>query len=190
MHNIVTYPTSMAQWQALINEATVGAHIRLNEDLESYLVFLLMRFTSQPQIASSVLAIDFLSAFGDNISDKAGQLQDVGDKCLLLAGLFPGRAERKHVRISYFIHLGQSAYSSLSTVSQQSLAALFNELSDAFVPLTDVLLTARSLNRESCLTPLQAEELYHDTHSSVAKKVLPKGCVVGAYDLNKLDPKH
>ena len=63
MQNIVTYPTSMAQWHALINEATVGAHIRLNEDLESYLVFLLMRFTAKPDMAGSVLAIDFFIRF-------------------------------------------------------------------------------------------------------------------------------
>lgn len=174
----------MAQWQALINEATVDAHIRLNEDLESYLVFLLMRFSTQPEIAHSVLALDFLSAFNDNVMDRSGQLQQVGDKCLLLAGLFPGRAERKHVRISYFIHLGQSAYSSLSAVSSLSWAGLFNDLSNAFVPLTDVLLTARSLNQVSALTPLQAEELYSDTHSSAAKRTLPQGCVLGGYGFN------
>jgi hypothetical protein len=179
MQDIVTYPTSLAQWQALINEATVDAHIRLNEDLESYLVFLLMRFSTKPEIAKSVLAIDFLSAFSDNAPDRSGQLQLVGDKCLLLAGLFPGRAERKHVRISYFIHLGQSAYSSLSSVSTPSWAPLFNALSDAFVPLTDILLTARSLNQVPALTPLQAEELYSDTHSSVAKRTLPEGGVLG-----------
>ncbi len=179
MQNIVTYPTSLAQWQALISEATVGAHIRLNEDLESYLVFLLMRFSTKPEIAQSVLAIDFLSAFDDNVADRSGQLQQVGDKCLLLAGLFPGRAERKHVRISYFIHLGRSAYSSLSYVSTPSWAGLFNDLSAAFVPLTDVLLTARSLNQVPALTPLQAEELYSDTKSSAARRALPEGGVLG-----------
>ncbi len=187
MQNIVTYPTSMAQWHALINEATVGAHIRLNEDLESYLVFLLMRFTAKPDMAGSVLAIDFLSAFTDKAFDKPGQLQEVGDKCLLLAGLFPGRAERKHVRISYFIHLGQSAYSSLSSVSQQSLAILFSDLSDAFVPLTDVLLTARSLNADCGLTPLQAEELYADTQSQAAKEALPEEAVVSIHYPKKFD---
>lgn len=179
MQNIITYPTSMAQWQALINEATVDAHIRLNADLESYLVFLLMRFSTKPEIAQSVLAIDFLSAFDEHVVDRSGQLQLVGDKCLLLAGLFPGRAARKHVRISYFIRLGRSAYSSLSYVSTPSWAGLFNDLSDAFVPLTDVLLTARSMNPTSALTPLQAEELYSDTHSSAAKRALPEGGVLG-----------
>lgn len=178
MQNIVTYSTSLAQWHALINEATVDAHIRLTEDLESYLVFLLMRFSTEPEIAHSVLAIDFLSAFSGNAPDRSGQLQQVGDKCLLLAGLFPGRAERKHVRISYFIHLGQSAYSSLSSVSTPSWAQLFNALSTAFVSLTDVLLTARSLNQAPALTPLQAEELYSDTHSSAAKRKLPEGGVL------------
>lgn len=177
MQDIVTYSTSLAQWQALINEATVDAHIRLNEDLESYLVFLLMRFTTKPEIAESVLAIDFLSAFHRSIWDRSEQLQQVGDKCLLLAGLFPGRAERKHVRISYFIHLGRSAYDSLSAVSTDSSADLFHHLSAAFIPLTDVLLAARSLNQIPALTPLQAEELYQDTHSSVAKRTLPEKAI-------------
>ncbi len=180
MKDFSRYPTALAQWQGLINEASLSAHIRLNEDLESYLVFLLMRFSTRPEIAESVLAIDFLSACSDKTWDQPGQLQQVGDKCLLLAGLFPGRAERKHVRISYFIHLGQSAYSSLSSLSKPSWAVLFNELSNAFVPLTDVLLSARSLNQAPTLTPLQAEELYRDTQSSAAQRTLPKGCVIGA----------
>ena len=104
-----------------------------------------------------------------------------------MAGLFPGRAERKHVRISYFIHLGQSAYSSLSSVSQQSLAILFSDLSDAFVPLTDVLLTARSLNADCGLTPLQAEELYADTQSQAAKEALPEEAVVSIHYPKKFD---
>ena len=66
----------------------------------------------------------------------------------------------------------------MSQVSKHNLASLFNELSDAFVPLTDVLLSARSLNHTACLTPLQAEALYRDTHSIAAKKALPVGCVI------------
>ncbi len=167
------YSTSLAQWHALINEATVDAHIKLSEELESYLVFLLMRFTDNTEIAQSVLALDFLNAVRPESKDNSGQLQAVGDKCLLLAGLFPGRAERKQVRISYFIHLGQSAYGNLSQVSRQSVASLFYDLSQTFVPLTDVLLTLRTLQGDYALTPLQAEELWSDTQSSAARRALP-----------------
>jgi len=51
MDKIVTYSTSTTQWQTLVTEASQACSITLSEDLESYLVFLLMRFTDSPQIA-------------------------------------------------------------------------------------------------------------------------------------------
>ena len=44
MTRLILEPTSVAQWQALVREAQSECNCNLDETLESYLVFLLMRF--------------------------------------------------------------------------------------------------------------------------------------------------
>lgn len=174
MNTLILQPTVIADWQALVKEAEDASHYSLSEDLESYLVFLLMRFMGKPEIAKSVLALDFLHSLEQvGQQKKVLQLHEVGDKCLLFAGLFPGRAEQRHVRISYFVELGQSAYAELATLNKQKLAELYLALEEGFVMLMDVLHVIREFAGEQTgLTPLQAEELWCDTGSVHALTVL------------------
>lgn len=189
MATLVLQPTVTAQWQALIKEAEAANHLALGDDLESYLVFLLMRFMEKPEIAKSVLAMDYLQAL-QSIGKQIMRLQEVGDKCLLFAGLFPERAERKRVRISYFVELGQSAYSSIADLSKIELAKFYQVLCKRFVGLMDILHTARDLASQH-LTPLQAMDLWQDLQSPHALRVLRRytqGTFVN--DVVKTDKRH
>lgn len=175
MTGIVLQPTMTAEWQALVKEAENSSRLMLTEDLESYLVFLLMRFINHPEMAGSVLALEFLHSIEKSGAHQKDELRNVGDKCLLFAGLFPGRAEKRHVEISYFVELGQQAYATLSTISQQKLAELYKDLGEEFVRLMDVLQTIRELANDTFdLTPLQAVGLWADTNSRHALSVLQK----------------
>jgi len=175
MTGIVLQPTVLAEWQALVKEAENSSRLVLTEDLESYLVFLLMRFINHPEMADSVLALEFLRSIEKSGARQKDELRNVGDKCLLFAGLFPGRAEKRHVEISYFVELGQQAYANLSAISQQKLADLYKELGEEFVRLMDVLQTIReSASNTFCLTPLQAVDLWADTGSHHALSVFRK----------------
>ena len=60
MGKLILNHTSTEQWQALIKETELACQEDLSEDFESDLVFLLMRFVTQPEIAKSVMALDFL----------------------------------------------------------------------------------------------------------------------------------
>ena len=143
MASLILHPTSMAQWYALLYEAQRSASIHLQEDLESYLVFLLMRYTQQPALANSVLGLEFLHSYQSaQDTNQPHLLKDVGDKCLLYAGLFPGRAKKRRVKISYFVKLGQTAYSTLSNY-EPSQEALFIRLCHEFPQLMDVLHATR-----------------------------------------------
>jgi hypothetical protein len=170
MSALVLEPTITAQWLGLIQEAESHSHQVLHEDLESYLVFLLVRFTEKPELAKSVLAMDYLQAFNDSASQSA-RLQDVGDKCLLMAGLFPERAERKRVHISYFVELGQGAYSTVADLSQMEMAKLYHALCKGFVGLMDILHVARELAGQP-LSLMQAETLWSDVKSLHALQLL------------------
>lgn len=169
MESLVIQPSATAQWHALVGEAEQACATRLGEELESYLVFLLMRYTDSPEIANSVLALDYLHSMEAIGHLRETQLREVGDKCLLYSGLFPARAERRRVNSSYYVKLGMGAYSALATALAQLKAKLFEDLSQQFVKLMDVLQTMRELgNGKPCLQPLQAMELWTETGSAHA----------------------
>lgn len=171
---LVVHPTSTADWQALVQEAGANCQAKLGEELESYLVFLLMRFTECPDIARQVMALEFLQGQNQSAAVRSHTLQGVGDKCLLFSGLFPGRAEKLRVRISYFVGLGRSAYASVSEHQSAGMASLFAELSEHFVPLMDVLQATRAVSGDVALDLMQATELWQDTQSQAAKRRLER----------------
>lgn len=165
----------LSQWYELITEARKASLITLTEDTESYLVFLLMRFMNNPAIAGDLLSTEYLTGLANDHQIREALLQDVGDKCLLMSGLFPERAEKKRVRISYFVKLGQSAYTIVGQLAaKKGVATLYTNLSQDFVSMMDVLQTTRGLEENLCsqLTPIEAYELWFDTNSSYAFKVL------------------
>jgi hypothetical protein len=169
---LILEPSALAQWHALVKEARVSSAVHLSEDLESYLIFLLMRFINNPEVATSVLALDFLQNIRKTTAENQQILRDVGDKCLLSAGLFPQKASQR-VELSYYVDLGQQAYTSVSIAYKNQFAALFSKLSEHFVALMDVLQAMRGLNSETpSLDLLAAEELWNSTQSTQALKTL------------------
>lgn len=169
MPTLMTHPTVVAQWHALVTEAESAAACPLPEQLESYLVFLLMRFSNRPEIADKVLALEYLHAVLAEGQLQKNNLRDVGDQCLLYSGLFPQQAERRRVRVSYFVDIGRTAYQQLSGQLANSYAGLYANLSQGFVDLMDVLHAIRRLGSTfACLEPLPAYELWADTGSRQA----------------------
>lgn len=170
---LLLQPTTTAQWQSLVKDAEFSSNLRLNNELENYLVFLLGYYNHRPDIARSVLAKEFLTGMTERCSRKRECLREVGDKCLLFAGFFPGHAQKRHVKIKYFIELGQSAYIQVASLSQAASASLYNALSYDFISLMEILHTIRSFSDPANdLTPLQAMELWTDVKSQHALKVL------------------
>ncbi len=163
--------TATAQWHALVGEAQTVCAVSLDESLESYLVFLLIRFMEQPEIAASVLGLEFLEAQHHTGYLRQQNLRDVGDKCLLFSGFFPGAAESRRVTQRYFVDVGQGAYGVLAD-EEHADARLFAQLSQAFVPLRDLLQAMRELDGSDTLTPLQALDMYQGTGSGQALTAL------------------
>ena len=160
-------PTSL--WYQIIHEAEAACEIPLEAEVESYLVFLMMRYTSKPEIARHIMATDFLKAYGSGPHQRQLVLQEVGDKCLLFSGLFPGIAEKRLVKVSYFVNLGQSSYATLSKTEND----LYCSLSNQFVALMDVLQSLRQYSDQfPGMLPLQAYELWVETGSQRALSAL------------------
>ena len=166
---ILVNSTSLALWHEIIHEAEASCAIVLNEETEAYLVFLLMRYLKKPEIVKQVMAEELLEGLHLAARSREEMLRGVGDKCLLFSGLFPKMAERRLVKISYFVNLGQSAYGALA----KSNYDLYGSLSRQFVTLMDVLQSIRSYSTDfPDLLPLQAYDLWNETGSQRALKVL------------------
>jgi hypothetical protein len=144
MEKLILHPTETSQWHALLNEAQVDCKCFLGEDVESYLVFLLMRFTQSPHLANSVLALDFMKSNTYTGKIKRELLQEVGDKSLLFSGLFPGLADKKSVSIDYFIDMGETAY---HTVAEIDACDLFHALAGSFKMMSEVLRVMHSIQK-------------------------------------------
>lgn len=143
MSELYLQPTPLAQWHALVNEAQVWCSVELGEELESYLVFMLMRFSDRAELGNSVVAIEFLESIHKVGSRRTESLQEVGDKCLLLSGFFPEQVERRRLQESYYIDLGQNAYYALAGVSHMTMAELYQNLSEGFVAIKNVMQAMR-----------------------------------------------
>ncbi len=166
-------PLLTAQWNKLVLEAEEAIHIHLDEDLESYLVFLLMRFHTRPEIAKSVMALEYLEGLQASGQVRREQMRSVGDQCLLYSGLFPQRARKSRVTIGYYVDLGRSAYRNLAEDERSAFAETFTKLATHFVTLMDTLQALRSLGMEGpLLDPLAAAELWQESGSRHARSLL------------------
>lgn len=143
METLILHPTVTCQWHALLNDAQVKTRLVLNEQTESYLVFLLIRYTQNLTWLDSVLALDFLHSEHRSGSARRLLLQELGDKSLLFSGLFPKFAERRQLNLQYFKDMGQSAYGLLSARTTGGEANLYEALSLEFGRLIRVLHAVR-----------------------------------------------
>lgn len=143
MKKLILHPTDTSQWHALVNEAQASTRLVLHENIESYLVFLLMRFSQTTHLLESVVALDFLESMSADGSRQIELLRDVGDKSLLLSGLFPGVADKRNVSIHYFIEIGQAAYLSIGELEESQSADLYFQLSTDFSSMQKILQAIR-----------------------------------------------
>jgi len=108
-------------------------------------VFVLLRYQGDAWLLSHAQGLDWLDALNLIGSPRADALRDVGDRCLLVAGLFPGLAERRRVSVDYFIDIGRSAYLGVAGASRQAYAALYEQLARSYRELVVTLNAMRAL---------------------------------------------
>lgn len=130
-------------WQALVREGCERSGQRLDESCESYLVFALLRHQRDAHLLARTQALEWLHAQSQVGALRADALRDVGDRCLLIAGLYPALAQRRRVRVDYFVELGRGAYHGVAEASRAAYAALFAQLADTYHELVRALQAMR-----------------------------------------------
>lgn len=126
-------------WQSLVREACARCGQTLGEAQESYLVFVLLRHQRDGHLLARTQALEWLDAQLRVGSARADALRDVGDRCLLIAGLFPALAQRRRVSVDYFIDLGRGAYQGVADSGRSGYAELFAQLADSYHHLVAAL---------------------------------------------------
>jgi hypothetical protein len=126
-------------WVELVREGEQRASTPLPEMIESYLVFLLQRHQGDRVLAGRTLALEWLQGLDLVGSVRADALRDVGDRCLLVAGLYPQAARRRRVTPGYYAAIGQSAYDAVADATRAGYAELFRQLARAFEAMRRVL---------------------------------------------------
>lgn len=164
MKNLILHPTDISQWYALVTDAQAFTQLALDENIESYLVFLLQRFSQTPQLLESVLATDFLEAMHVAGKQQIESLRAVGDKSLLLCGLFPGIATRRHLSLDYYTGMGRSAYLTVSELHERSESQLYYKLSESFIHLQKILQAIRGEYYQIEPLNLRIIKLEDDSH--------------------------
>lgn len=132
-------------WQSLVREACTRCGQSLDEAQESYLVFVLLRHQRDGHLLARTQALEWLEAQVRVGSARSDALRDVGDRCLLIAGLYPQQAQRRLVGLDYFLALGSQAYTDLASAARSVLAGLYGRLAESFARLVRVLVEVRRL---------------------------------------------
>lgn len=146
-------PTPISGWQGLVIDAKHKIQKDLDEHLECYLVITLDEYTTEMSYIQNALAFDYLHGLTHTSVQPHDTMRHVGDKCLILAGLFPEQAQHRNVSLDYFIHMGQNAYHAVAEVVYdiQLDRALFAKLGSQFTELIDILHVMRFMPFEALL---------------------------------------
>ncbi len=135
------------EWYSLIEEAeSRRPQFKIDQDLKAYLMIALQRFTRNPGLLDSIIATEYLNALSLTGEEKKNILRDVGDKCLLLSGLFPEVAERRNLSLLYYVNMGHNSYTTLSELhkTRSKSQLLFEALGNNFIRLMNLLQAIKS----------------------------------------------
>jgi hypothetical protein len=157
-----------AHWRALVTAAEASVQSCLENELESYLVMVLLRFAAQERaIEEHGVPVEQRSGDAAGREQRAGEL---GDRCLVIAGLMPDRAQELGMSMRQVVEIGRNAY---REEAQRSRNPLFRRLAEQFVVLMDVLQVMRTLDADVLIVDLfRIYDQWRDTGSQYAFRVL------------------
>ena len=155
-----------AVWHALMSKSQLVSKIQLPYAVEAYISDLVVRAMHARRFEANSSIENLL--FGA----EHGDLQQIGDECLVLAGLMPEHVIQEEIPVSYFVNVAFRAYSQLA---DDLGAAIYAELATNLIDCVDVLHTLRELEvGGSCIDPLNAYELWEETGSRHARECLAR----------------
>lgn len=139
--------TTTSLWFDFVRHGQHRASQPLEVDLQSYLVFMLLRYMARPEIFDGTLAIRYLSATTEyGYTKKIADLNNIGDVSLIMAGLYPESHQARNVSDDYFLNIGRMAFFDLASCLEYrkpAEAKLYKKVGRGLSTLASVLFAAR-----------------------------------------------
>lgn len=146
----------------------------LDEITESYLVFMIMRFSHVFKDSACLNEMAANISFPDRPEYKGTRLRDIGDYCLLICSFFPKIEKVNSKDAGFYVELGRSAYWQLASKNPDKYGTMFVSLSDNFVSLVDVLQTVIENEGVGSQSAIDHFDLWLETGSQRAYSELQK----------------
>jgi hypothetical protein len=173
-----------AYFQTVVDDAFKDRRIETRPQIKTYLVDILKHYLSVENLydvedgtgkkTRTTMAEMYLRANQLGARGRAESLKKVGDTSLYISGFFSDSFQRKVIDVDYYVDMGKMAFDSLAhDVSEDTFAKLFQELSEQFLNLVDVLAVisqkARITDEENVLRMM---DVYARTGSNLMGEAL------------------
>jgi len=170
-----------------MNSAIANQGVNVDEHATHYVVNLLTLFSRSEDLYESHGEVYGLKPLALMLADAAeassavernASLQRIGDVALFIAGFFADSLQYRLVDLDYYIHMGGTAYGSLSdeirgTTRGRALAAVYRELAYKFQIVVDLLNEIRDgVRHSSDVDLLRTYEVWLRTGSRRAARLL------------------
>ena len=190
---VVPVPNLREFFRESIDTAIDAQGVDVNAHTSHYVVNLLTLFARSEELYEEhddsyglrPLALMMADAAeAQTIEQRSCSLQRIGDVALFTAGFFADSLAYRPVDIDYYIHMGGTAYGSLSdeirgTTRGRALVEVYRELARKFQVLVDVLHDVRDgAKKSSDIDLLRTYEIWRKTGSKRAAKLLKQNGVV------------
>ena len=102
----------------------------------TYLLTLLQTYTHQ-DIGSTPVVFDMINATAATTIQRLHHFKTMGDRSLMIAGVWPTSLSRKSVGVDYYIKMGRMGYSSVaailnSRIANEHFAEMYSDLNKNF----------------------------------------------------------
>jgi hypothetical protein len=190
---VVPVPNLLDYFRTSIDTVISDQGVDVKPDATHYVVNLLTLFSRSEELYDDdgeSLGLKPLALMMADAADapspeqRNNSLQRIGDVALFISGFFADSLANHSVDIDYYIHMGGSAYGSLSEEARNSFrarafAGTYRELAAKFQVLVDVLNEMRDRERrETDVDLLRTYSVWRKTGSRRAENLLRQNGVV------------
>lgn len=195
--NAVQLWTTDISAQGFFHEKVVEAqqrqNVKLSENVEFYIVNLLCEFVNLNDTGEDdCLALILKKALESPTGEQIMLYKRLGDTALYFSGFFQEYFNRKCFNVSYYINMGESAYSQLSHLMRRkqttNVATMYAEMSKEFSRAVDILLdvSEHTANQDETRNTLSIYDAWLHTASEKLEKDLRKRGILPIRPKNKL----